>query len=245
MQRLLLFLAFLMISAGIYAEEQPLLREVPTRLGVGKVGQRGAWNQVTLNGKTVYRATGDRNFILMRGHFVMTNADVLLLSLGCACSDGVPDPLVFLVLETSGKVQAVTDKRFFSSDGTIRPRTVDGIPEVDLGFEGGRVKIASLRSGSISIAFHEAPTKLLEEKDCRPLYERMASECTKPTQYERSCGQDMETWYSRATLFTLRAYEQHPGFKRPGWDGSCRATCQGSPPDYSKFRKEACSVRAP
>ena len=246
MQRLFFLLVFL-ISTGLHAEEQASKFEAQTRQGLSKVVPSeagGAWNQVTLNGKTVYRATGDRSFISIRGHFVTKDSDVLLLGLGCACSDGVPDPLVFLVLESGGQIQAVTDKRFYSSDGTIRPRTVGGVPHVELGFEGGRVKTASLQSGQVLITFRDGAAQPLAEKDCRPLYERMTSECAKPTRYERSCDGDPEIWHSNALSSILRGYAQHPGFKRPAWDDACRSTCRGQAPDYNKFSREVCSARA-
>lgn len=246
--RRLLFLLALLISTGIHAEARSPTFEVQTRLGLSKIApseEGGSWNQVTLKGKPVYRATGPRDFISIHGHFMTRTADVLLLSLGCACSDGVPDPLVFLVLELNGQIRVVTDDRFFSSDYTILPRTVDGVPHVDLGFEGGRVKTASLRSGSVSIAFRDSAVVPLDDTSCRSLYERMESECAKPVRYERPCDQDVEMWYSNATLSTLRAYAQRPGFRRPAWNGACRSTCQGNAPDYGKFSKDVCSARGP
>lgn len=244
----LLFLIVLLVSTGIHAGEQGPLFEAQTRLGISRVvssEEGGSWNQVTLNGKTIYRATGERDFISIRGHFTTKTSDVLLLSLGCVCSDGNPDPLVFLVLESGGQVHAITDKRFFSSDGVIRPYTEGGVPHVDLGFEGKRVKTASLRVGGVSIAFRNSVVHSLETENCRSLYERMASECTKPVKYERPCDQDMEMWYSNATSSTLRWYAQHPGFRRLAWDRACRSTCRGNTYDYGRFSKDVCSARAP
>jgi len=178
--------------------------------------------------------------------FSFADRDVLFFGVqrNCGGSNPGPDRLYFLILRPDGSADVVGGKDFYSADNAIlKPRLVGDNIVIDLGYEQGKKKTATLQGDEVRIEYQTVGRIPMREEDCKFLYENIIlRDCLNP--YKIGCENigDDSSW-SIAVQSTYRLLSQHPGFDAAAFSDMCAKTCQAKQAvPYDEFKERACSL---
>jgi hypothetical protein len=252
-KRLFLILAaFLIAVLNPFPEiciawEREACNEIKTSLGRVRVIRHVASlppNIITVNGKTVFRSKGTYAFLYKS--FRTSSYVAVLFGENDGGSATPVDTLYFILLKSNRKPVIVTDKDFYSADGTMKIRQEKDDVFIDLGFEAKKRKTAILRSGEVTVQQTPVDAFPMELKDCQWLYESSFRECTQLRELKLDCEQFGRKYSGGcvAVMTGITALSNHPGFVSSALGDICVTVCKtGEVVPFEQFKKTVCSIK--
>jgi hypothetical protein len=196
-------------------------------------------SSVAVNGTPVYTPEQDPQVKLYR-HFNTSQGSAILFGSNAGGSSTPQDQLYFLLLQAGRRPRVITDENFYSATCTSRIHTDRNAVVIDLGFESGHKKIATLRNDKLTIISKAATSKALNVRDCSLLYQTAAEECVG----DNSSCQDYSTGYlgnSVSSMTTITAISQSPGFNSAALTSACVLQCKaGQAMPFKQFSQSVC-----
>lgn len=192
-----------------------------------------------LDGQQIFRVEG---FYLSLHYYIKQNErDLLLFGSNCGGTGCPQNDFHVLVLQKGADPQILTDKDFtaYLDDLEI---TVDGKRlQVDLGFQGGKHKVASLLGDQLTVELQTVPKSFVGEANCRWVYDEVLRACREYRETDASCA-DPQAGFAGYMTRGIAAVAEHPGFSSEAFSRRCNIACgSGKMVDYSTFSKEVCS----
>lgn len=203
-------------------------------------------------GETTVIEGPEGEYLTLHGSYPVGSQDVILVGNQCTGTACWVPQLSLLVLEPGKKPRRLSDDRFFrvgpSPEGPPRDGLVDGVLQLDLGFHGGKLKLARYDGEKLSFLFEDRGRPPLNEAQCKEVHESVQA-CV-PNDLTDLCRDSDGTFdglirelsgvFSRSVI----SISQHPGFSKDGFTRACIATCRsGKPPALgASFRASVCGM---
>lgn len=223
-------------------------REIHTELGNLKItgSPAGSSDTITLNGTIAYRQPG--YYISFYENFKMKEGDAVIFGVNPGGSANPVDNLHVLLLLNGKKPIILSDKNFYSKDGTaISTSNTDEII-IDLGFDAKRKKRARVHDEQLTIEYSEIlPPFPMTDEDCKWLHEYTANECIEEKRgYKVNCEDYAHTYsgHSTVNMTGITTLSNHPGFISAALSQICLDECQtGLEVSFSEFERKVCSIK--
>ena len=155
-----------------------------------------------------------------------------------------PQDMLVIMLEKGQKPVIMYDVLFytFSDPYVITIETKNNDIFIDLGYERGMKKIATIVDGSLIVDYFEEQSATLGTFDCLFLYNTLKFSIIKEIEF---CNKDFET-SALATYSSnkLQKIADHPGFMENLFKKYCSDAFETKKmPDYENFSREVCNKR--
>lgn len=173
------------------------------------------------------------------GLFQTAEGDLVVLSFPTGARGAPPNYEVLLI--SASRMVDITDKNFFTADGTFGMRQHGSEIEFDLGWENRKHKTAFYRAGVIYVGSdnnihvgsdnNAKPAPTLAKEDCAYVLNTLA-DCRK------SCPED--GFMSLAVQRKLVALDEKPVFKSDLFFKMCKDSCTGRAFSTPDARRQLC-----
>ncbi|MEB4591966.1 hypothetical protein VSS37_13315, partial [Candidatus Thiothrix sp. Deng01] len=232
------------------ATETPLPENAPdtlkTRTGLLEIGRSGFGappDSLVLNGKVVYKDEG--NYLALHQMFSLPDHDAVLFSSNCGGTACQTDDFAFLVVRQNAEPAVVKADGFYAYPSAVKTRRDGDDIKLDLGFSGGKRKLAVLKGEQLAIRLEAVPAQPLEEAQCKWLHSDAMPACVEARANNPDCS-DPQGDFSGAVMRGVAAMADYPGFVQQGFDQQCQQACRdGKASDYAIFGGEVCSKSKP
>lgn len=197
-------------------------------------------DSLLLNDAEVFRET---DFYLSLHRYIRQNArDLILFGSNCGGSGCPQNQFYFLILEKGSPPEVVTRGDFFAYPDELELTTEGERLILDLGFEAGKRKTASLLGRTLDITLETVPKSFIGEDYCQWLHTDALLACVDYHETDPNCV-DPQADFSGYLTRGISALGEHPGFVAEAFDKHCKTACSTSKPtDYSTFAREVCSA---
>lgn len=220
---------------------------IKTKLGIVKVIKDEPslpTATLTVNGRRIFHSKEPYAFLYRSFE---TNNYIAVLFGENAGGSGTPvDTLYFLLLRSNKKPMIITNKDFYSADGTmgIKQRRNDIV--FDLGFEEKKRKTAMLTSGKVVVRYAIAKVRPMKLEDCKQVYEYASAECLQHKELKLDCNKYGRNYMgdSGNSSGFIMGISHHPGFVDSALGNKCVKTCNtGKIVSFKQFKKDVCSIK--
>lgn len=194
---------------------------------------------LNLDGKQILRQEA---FYLSLHHYVTQNErDVVVVGSNCG-GTGCPENQFYLVvLDKEAPSLVLTQDNFVAYPDDLKVKADGKDLVIDLGFDTGKHKFATLQDKTLKITLNEAPKTFLGEEDCQWLHKDALAGCLEYRDSNTKCT-DPQSEFSGYLARGVAALANYPGFGHEAFKKYCFTTCDTSKrPDYATFAKEVCS----
>jgi hypothetical protein len=194
---------------------------------------------VKLGEETVFQA--EQMYITLYCNYPFGAQDVVLIGTKSGGTCCPYDQLSLLVLESGKSPRVLSDDGFITIDGTQEPELKPRRLEVDLGFDGGKRKLARFDGRDLSIAFADRGRPPLTEADCKLAHEGML-QCADHRSDDPHCEDPAR--FSGVIGRSVIPILQQPGLNQRGFTEACVAACKSgeTPPFDAAFRESVCCI---
>lgn len=224
---------------------QPLALEddmVQTRYGkleIVRSQQEMPPDTLKLDGKQIFRE--EAFYLSLHQYITQNDRDLVLFGSNCG-GTGCPENHFYLaVLEKNAEPAILTQENFVAYPDDLKVKTEGEKLIIDLGFAGGKHKVATLQGKELKIALEDVPKTFLGEEDCQWLQTDAIDACIEYRESDEKCA-DPQSEFSGYLSRGVVALSNYPGFVTEAFDRHCKAACEtGKRPDYETFAKEVCS----
>lgn len=194
---------------------------------------------LNMDATQVFRQEG---FFLALHQYVRQNErDLVLFSSNCGGSDCPQDQLYILRLEKDKQPEVLSKENFFAYPENISLKAEGERLILDLGFESGQRKTATMDGKELQITLEKAEKMFLGEEDCQWLYNDALQGCQEYRDTDEKCA-DPQASFPSYLMRGVGALSDHPGFGSEAFGRYCFSTCDTSArPDYALFAKDVCS----
>lgn len=234
---LLLILMPLAMAAEIWdpdAHDIETVKVLKTSMGTVSVHQskykkHTYSDQIWLNKTAVFKKA--RHNLGIGSKYTLGRQEVVLLVSKCG-GNGCSSNRLLLVLEKGKKPNVLTADNFFSLTDHTEVEIKDAKLIIDLGYEGGKHKVARYDGAQLTIALEDVGRLPMSEKACQSVYE-IVQGCL-----PGSCQEDQLPMSSARSLPTYL-----PGYVKQGFNTACGRVCRGEKVAFDKtFKQSVCSI---
>lgn len=217
------------------------LDSVATRFGVLAIGRsdpNATLDTLLLDGKPVFQQ--EDMYLSLHYYFRRNEGDIVLFSSNCGGTGCQYDDFYYLLLSPNHAPKTVTAENFRTYRENLAPKVEGGNIILDLGYQDGKQKIATLAGETVSIALQVVPKSFIGEQDCRWLYDEALKSCRSlhGTDGCKNPEEAMPAYLTRG----ISIIGEHPGFAAEAFTRRCQLACTtDSVVDYPTFAKEVCS----
>ena len=204
-------------------------------------------DSLQLNGKTIYKQ--DHVYLSLHQYITQNGRELVLVGANCAgeqCPENAATQFAFVGLQAGKDAQILSQATFSSMmDAEDVNLTVDnGKVMVDLGFEAGKRKVATLQGDQLAVTLETVAQTSLEQDDCQLLYTDVLQSCIDARENDASCA-DPQSWIGVELASSLTIMSNFPGFQAPNWEKYCKSGCAtgNTVVDYPTFARDVCSIQ--
>lgn len=241
MKRLWLYLSIAILSMPAMADYE--YREViQTRYGPVRLGRTHpalSNDLVLFNKKILLKRFAE--FVSIQGPYRLQDLEVILVKSSCGGSSCGPAPLWFVMIGPKGHVKVVTKPDFYSATISGEPEMKDGRLVMDLGFENGKSKTATLdRNGTLAVHYGLSRHSM-SLSDCGWLYEYTVNNCQNYRELKLGCTGGPVG--SGSEMTQNRFLSELPGYSKDAVNSLCMTVCQtGDAVPFQAFKEQACGL---
>jgi hypothetical protein len=240
---LTLALGIALATASQACNDLPRHTTLRTRVGVIKVwaGLTG-FSKLTVNDRKIpINVDGDPDLTL---HAAFDRGrDIAVLLSSNPGGFNWSDHLYFMILGDGTKPVTISDEAFLSETckTTIAYDKATHSISVDLGFDDGRRKTATLVDDKLSISMSAPQSGPLDRGECKSLYEVTTDDCLEvESEYHFGCS-NTYPGLSNATMSVVTIAANYPGFDNAKLLAACKAQCEAKAAmSYSDFSRAVC-----
>ncbi len=212
-------------------------------LEIGRSDFNSPPDSLVLNGKVVYKDEG--NYLALYKIFTFPDHDAVLFSSNCGGTACQTDDFAFLVVKQGAEPKVVEADDFYAYRTVVKTMQDGNNIKLNLGYSGGKRKLATLDGEQLTIHLEDVPPQPLEEESCQWLHKDAMSACVEARDRNPDCS-DPQGDFAGVIMRGVAAMADYPGFVQSGFDQQCQQACRdGKASDYVTFSGEVCSKSKP
>lgn len=194
---------------------------------------------LNLDGKQILRQ--EAFYLSLHQYITQNDRDIVMVGSNCG-GTGCPENQFYLViLDKDAQPVVLTKDNFIAYPDDVKVKADGKDVIIDLGFETGKHKIATLKDKEVQITLQDAPKTFLGEDDCQWLHKEALGGCLEYRESNTKCT-DPQSEFSGYLSRGVAALANYPGFGQDAFKKFCFTTCDTSKrSDYALFAKEVCS----
>ncbi len=212
------------------------------QLAIEKSAANTTPDTLTLNGKNILQKQG--SYLSLHQYIVQNKRDIVLVGMNCADNTCPANKNNFylLLLSKNAEPQVLTQEHFFASPDDVVIKADGDKLNIDLGFEAGKHKFATLQEQQFNVALETVSNVALGAEDCQWLYTDALQACMDAREDDTSCA-DPQSWFSDDQSSGMDDIADFPGFVKDTFAQLCKASCSAGNKtlDYPSFARGVCS----
>lgn len=194
---------------------------------------------LSLDGKPVFQQ--EAFYLSLHQYIKQNQRDIVLFGSNCGGTACPQNQFYFLLLDKSKDPEIRSEDDFTAYPDDLKLNVDGDRLLLDLGFQAGKHKVATLQGDQLSIQLENVAKSFLGEENCRWLYDEALSACRDYRDTDPTC-QDPQASFAGYLMRGVAAVGEHPGFMADAFGRRCKIACESDKTvDYPTFAKEVCS----